>query len=115
MNLDEAQITALGDDALLGSHDPAKKPRRPESADRRTVLLTHHCCRALKLNAARRKSRHEAAADRYHECHFGMYPNVVHLAGGRPRRDVERKGFAGWRYRVDHPGGVGLSLLGQRR
>ena len=44
---------------------------------------------ALKLNGAGRESRNEAAGDRNYERNVGVRPNVSHLAGGRPRSDIE--------------------------
>jgi hypothetical protein len=44
---------------------------------------------ALKLNGARRESRDQAAVDRNYERNIGVRPNVSHLAGSRPRSDIE--------------------------
>ena len=53
------------------------------------MVASDYRCSALKLNGARRESRNQAAGDRNYERNVGVRPNVSHLAGSRPRSDIE--------------------------
>jgi hypothetical protein len=84
MNLDEAQIATLRDDAFLGGDCPAEEPGQFEGPYCPFVVVAHHRGRALKLDAARWESRNQAVVDGHDERHVGMFLDISYLASGCP-------------------------------